>query len=32
MWSAVPMMSQDGVVFQAGIPEGSDPARTAKGR
>jgi hypothetical protein len=31
-WSAVPTMAQDGMVFHAGTPEGSDPAPTAKGR
>src|SRR5260370_3421126 len=30
-WSAVPITSQDGIVCQAGAPEGSDPALNAMG-
>lgn len=31
-WSAVPISDQDGIVFQAGTPEGADPALNAMGR
>ena len=31
-WSAVPISDQDGIVCQAGIPEGADPALNAMGR
>src|SRR6266567_1666734 len=31
-WSAVPISDQDGIVCQAGTPEGSDPALNAAGR
>jgi len=30
-WSAVPITSQDGIVCQAGAPEGADPALNAMG-
>jgi hypothetical protein len=31
-WSAVPISDQDGIVCQAGTPEGSEPALSAMGR
>src|SRR5260370_36210271 len=31
-WSAVPNSDQDGIVCQAGIPEGADPELNAAGR
>src|SRR5258705_12017086 len=31
-WSAVPISDQDGIVSQAGIPEGGDPELNAAGR
>src|SRR6266699_992082 len=31
-WSAVPISDQDGIVCQAGVPEGADPALNAIGR
>jgi hypothetical protein len=31
-WSAVPISDQDGIVSQAGTPEGADPALNAIGR
>src|SRR6266446_4899199 len=31
-WSAVPISDQDGIVCQAGIPEGADPELNAAGR
>ncbi|HEV8649763.1 MAG TPA: hypothetical protein VG276_10250 [Actinomycetes bacterium] len=32
MWSAVPITSQDGIVFQAGTPDWSNSALVASGR
>src|SRR5258707_10567464 len=31
-WSAVPISDQDGIVCQAGIPDGADPELNAAGR